>query len=199
HFLSGQGSPRILDIGCGTGNASAELLKLIPGARITCLDGSKEMLSAARGKLTSTVEDFHWLDLTDHGWEKTWAGDTFDAAFSVFVLEHLPFDAYQAFLRSVWGILKPGAPLVTAEGYGGQLNQTLFFDEMAQCEEQALRRESINPRELAETKEMSTEKERHYFTEMDEKKRWWRDAGLVDVNFIWQYYCLAILAGQKPR
>lgn len=199
YFLSGRETPRILDIGCGTGNTSAELLKLIPEARMTCLDGSKGMISAAKGKLASTVADFHCLDLTEVGWEKAWTGDTFDAAISLFVLEHLPFDAYQAFLRSVYGILKPGAPLVTAEGYGGQLNQTLFFDEMAQWEEQALRNQSITPQDLAEIKEMSARKERHYFAGMDEKKRWWQEAGLVQVDFIWQYYCVAVLVGQKPR
>jgi tRNA (cmo5U34)-methyltransferase len=199
HVLSGQGNPRILDIGCGTGNTSAELLKLIPEARMTCLDGSKGMLSAAKGKLASTVADFHCLDLIDDGWAKGWSGDTFDATISLLVLEHLPFDAYQAFLRSVYGILKPGAHLVAAEGYGGQLTHTLFFDEMVQREEQALWTESITPQELSEMKEMSGEKERHCFAGMDEKKRWWREAGFVDVDFIWQYYCIAILVGQKPR
>lgn len=198
HFLSNQESPRILDIGCGTGNASAEILKAIPDAQLTCLDGSREMLSAAQRKLASAVADFHCLDLTDHGWGRGWAGNTFDAAISLLVLEHLPFDAYQAFLRSVYQILKPGALLVTAEGYGEELNQTLFFDEMAQWEEQALRNKSIEQEELAEIKALSPKKERHYFVGMDEKKRWWQEAGFVDAGFIWQYYCVAILVGKKP-
>jgi hypothetical protein len=32
---------------------------------------------------------------------------------------------------------------------------------------------------------------------MEEKKRWWTEAGFADVESIWQYYCVAILVGRK--
>ncbi|MFI9272802.1 trans-aconitate 2-methyltransferase [Kitasatospora sp. NPDC052896] len=45
---AGGGTPRILDIGCGPGNSTAVLRERWPGARITGVDNSAEMLATAR-------------------------------------------------------------------------------------------------------------------------------------------------------
>lgn len=198
HFLADAKDLRILDIGCGTGNTTMELSKTFARARFTCLDGSREMLEHARKKLSSLSVDFHAGDLFQEGWDQHWPDHTFHGAISALVLEHLPFDAYERFLESVRRILKPGAPLVTVEGYAGETLQALFFEEMARWEADAVRNGRLSEEELELTKRHSREKEKHYFASLDERKKLWVKAGLTDVNFIWQYYCVAILAGRNP-
>lgn len=198
HFLAGQHGVRILDMGCGTGNSTEALLKLLPGARFICVDGSTGMLAAAERKLVSAPVEFHCLDLEQEEWPKDWERETFDAAMSVLVLEHLTPQGYRRILAQLLRRLKPNAWFVAVEGYSGEFNQTLFFGEMNKLEEQALVDGLITPNQLEEMKKLSAEKERHYFADLDEKKRWWIEAGFVGVTSIWQYYCVAALVGRKP-
>ncbi|MFC1836600.1 hypothetical protein ACFL2Q_18055, partial [Thermodesulfobacteriota bacterium] len=51
--------------------------------------------------------------------------------------------------------------------------------------------------QLEEIKQVSHDRESHYFSSMDERRQWWVEAGFSEVSFIWQYYCVAILVGQK--
>lgn len=198
HFLAGQHGVRILDLGCGTGNSTEALLKLLPGARFTCMDGSESMLAAAKGKLVSAPVEFHCLDLEREEWPKEWEQGTFDAAISVLVLEHLTPQGYRRILAQLLRRLKPNAWFVAVEGYSGEPNQTLFFGEMNKLEKQAVADSLITRNQLQEVKKLSAEKERHYFADLDEKKRWWIEAGFVGVTSIWQYYCVAALVGRKP-
>ena len=47
-------SPKILEVGCGTGTNLIHLYEKYPGARLTGIDISKEMLSKARNKIKKT-------------------------------------------------------------------------------------------------------------------------------------------------
>jgi tRNA (cmo5U34)-methyltransferase len=196
--LSDASAPRILDVGCGTGNATAELAKHLPGAVFTCLDGSEAMLSAAREKLSGLTNDFRRADLQLDGWAEPWNEETFDGAISVLVLEHLPFEAYRRFLRRLLNLLRPGARIITVEGYAGDLNQTLFFAEMAQWEKRAESSGAVPSDQLEKMKRLSAESEHHFLATMEEKKIWWIEAGYEEVEFVWQYYCVATLTGRKP-
>lgn len=49
--LGGHGSPRVLDLACGTGDVTLRLAEMLPGARVTGADLSAGMLEVARRKL----------------------------------------------------------------------------------------------------------------------------------------------------
>jgi trans-aconitate 2-methyltransferase len=49
--LSSKPNPRIYDLGCGPGNSTSALLSAFPGARITGVDASADMLAKARATL----------------------------------------------------------------------------------------------------------------------------------------------------
>lgn len=191
------GQLRLLDIGCGTGNATRELFKLFPRAVVCCVDGSAEMISKARTKLSSRSVEFRCHDLGDIGWNEPWMDHPFDAALSALVLEHLPHDAYRTFLTTALAVLKPGAWMVTAEGYAGEKTQSIYFGEMTTREEEAVRAGILSRRELDHIKRLSAEKETHYFASVHEKKEWWQEAGFTEVDLIWRYYCVGIMVGRK--
>jgi tRNA (cmo5U34)-methyltransferase len=198
HFHSRDGSPRLLDAGCGTGNTSSAILRSFPHAQLTCVDGSEEMISAARAKLADQSADFTRVDLASRDWGRTLADRSFDASVSVLVLEHLDFAAYRRCLQEFKRILKPGGILIAVEGYGERLNQELFYSEMALREGDAVRSGLISLELLEDMKQKSAEQETHYFAGMGEKKQWWIDAGFTDVDFVWQYFCVAVLVGRAP-
>ncbi len=198
YFHSRQGSPRLLDAGCGTGNTSAAILRSFPHAKLTCLDGSEEMISAAKAKLADKSANFQRVDLASRDWSRSWDDRSFDAAVSVLVLEHQDLDAYRRCLHEFKRILTPGGILIAVEGHGERLNQELYFGEMALKEGDAIRSGRISLELLQEMKEKSAEQETHYFAGMGEKKQWWIDAGFTDVDFVWQYFCVAVLVGRAP-
>ena len=199
-MVAHEDNPAILDLGCGTGNTILKLKQGLSRGRITCLDGSEKMLALAMSKLKPhSVTDFCVADLQGNGWADRWADDTFDAIISVLVLEHLPFDRYRDVLAEARRILKPSGWLVTVEGYAGDLNHRLFFEEMARLEERAIHAGHITRAEMEEIKSVSAAKEHHFLSSMADRRAWWLDAGFTDVDFIWQYYCVGTLVGRSLR
>lgn len=197
-FIEQRGRPVLLDLGCGTGNTTLELLKVFPQGEISCVDGSAQMIAQARQKLRHGNVTFHHRDLAQGAWNAPWTDNPIDGAISVFVLEHLPFDAYRQVLADVSTIMKPGAWLVTAEGYAGERCHKAFFKEMGRLEENAVSHRAITRDQLDRVKQLSAEHEVHYFATVDKKKQWWLDAGFTDVDVIWLYYCIGVMVGRKP-
>ncbi len=87
---------------------------------------------------------------------------------------------------------------MTVEGYEGDLLQALFQKEMIQKEAQFVRDGKMTQAQMDEMKNLSATKETHYFSTMRQKEDWWSESGFSSVEFIWQYYCVAALVGQKP-
>jgi tRNA (cmo5U34)-methyltransferase len=198
HFAGDKKPLRILDVGCGTGNTTLELLREFPEAQISCLDGSALMIQTAQKKLAGRNVEYCCLDLTADHWNVRWIDSPFDAAISVLVLEHLPFHTYRTFLVDLLAILKNGAWAVAVEGHAGERTQQIYFEDMAELERDAIRKNILTAVQLDQIRRMSAQKEVHYFTPVHQKKQWWEDAGFADVDLIWHYYCVGILAGRKP-
>jgi tRNA (cmo5U34)-methyltransferase len=198
HMFSQSQGIRILDVGCGTGNTTRALSKLFPKAGISCLDGSERMIALARQKLGKLPVEFHHLDIGTEAWNGPWSEQTFDAVISVLVLEHLPFPVYRKFLKDVQEVMKPGAWLVAVEGYAGAMNQRVYFEKMARLEQEAVLAGILTRGQMEEMKQISAEKESHFFAEPEEKKGWWLESGLIEVWTIWQYYCVGVMVGRKP-
>ena len=93
--------PRVLDFGCGTGNAAQFLLRL-PGAReVVGIDVSDRLLTRARAEHES--ETIHFATIKEHR-----ADATFDAAYCNGVFHHIPVTDRAAAIAIVHGSLKSG-------------------------------------------------------------------------------------------
>jgi ubiquinone/menaquinone biosynthesis C-methylase UbiE len=95
---------RVLDVGCGTGNATLCLVAAFPGAGVLGLDLSRGMLERAREKLEGVElvrADAARLPL---------APASFDLVLGAYVLHHL--DDPAGFYAGVGEVLRPGGRLV---------------------------------------------------------------------------------------
>ncbi len=192
-------SPKILDLGCGTGNASAAILKRSPGAKVFFLDGSASMVDAAEKKIEAvspgSVIGSRVSDLAAGDWDRGLGKGEFDAVVSTLVLEHLDFESYKTVVKKCFDLLKPGGWLIAVEGYAeGESDMVGWF-----CELMDERRALIEDPDLSDfVSGLRAKEEVHYYTGKNQKATWWREAGFERVHVVWQYLCIALMAGIRP-
>jgi ubiquinone/menaquinone biosynthesis C-methylase UbiE len=189
---------RILDLGCGTGNASMTILEKIPG-QIFLVDGSEKMIDIASEKISSkftyAVAGKKVADLSSSDWDVDLGSPEYDAIVSTLVLEHLPFDRYRAVLDKCYRLLAPGGWLIAVEGYEeeeGSDMQSWFNQQMEN------NRRVLDPSMASFVALLREQKEIHYYTGKRQKEDWWKQAGFEKVVVLWQYLCIALMAGRKP-
>lgn len=110
---------RVLDVGCGTGALAFAAKSLAPGALVSGIDASPEMVAVARkkagrkrGDVTFEVAAIESLPFGD---------GEFDIVLSSLMLHHLPSDVKAAGLAEVARVLKPSGRFVVVDfaGTGG--------------------------------------------------------------------------------
>jgi len=102
----------VLELGSGPGFITEQLLDLLPSGRVTTVENSPEMLSAAAAYLADKAGDrLHAVsgDVMATGLP----ADTFDFAIARFLYEHLPDPIGAA--RESLRVLKPGGTLVLVD------------------------------------------------------------------------------------
>jgi ubiquinone/menaquinone biosynthesis C-methylase UbiE len=125
------GSARLLELGCGAGAQTAILLRRNPQLRITAIDRSPTHLAAARRFFDRRPTAGGRLQfLQAEATELPFAARTFDAALSVWLLEHAPDPL--AILREARRVLKTGGRLHLREVF----NASVYIRPLAPALEQ---------------------------------------------------------------
>jgi tRNA (cmo5U34)-methyltransferase len=97
---------RILELGTGTGVTTRRVLERHPGARLTGVDSSAEMLAAA---------DLPGADLRLQDLREPLPDGPFDLVFSALAVHHLDGPGKADLFRRVAGALAPGGRFVLAD------------------------------------------------------------------------------------
>jgi ubiquinone/menaquinone biosynthesis C-methylase UbiE len=106
---------RVLDVGCGTGEAAERLLQTFPGIALTGVDVEEPHLARARARCARFGERAKFI--TDDAMHLSAKDTEFDLVLSRHVIQALP-DAARA-LHEMIRVLKPGGRLhCLAEDYG---------------------------------------------------------------------------------
>ena len=120
-----RGIRSILDVGSGAGQIARHLLKYAdPGARVTCIDLSHQMLRRGRNRLKSSNPNFVTADLT----RLPFADGSFDCITCSYVLEHLPDP--QPGLAEIARVLAKGGRmflLTSEDNLSGALTSRLWY------------------------------------------------------------------------
>jgi tRNA (cmo5U34)-methyltransferase len=188
---------RILDLGCGTGNASLAVLKKMP-ARIFLIDGSPSMMAVATDKISTFFPEALSGSKVVNLFRDNWSDDLVfcqDAIISTLVLEHLPLQIYGKVVEKCFDILVPGGWLMTVEGYEEEGSDMIqWFNE-----EMQVRRIGLDSEISSYIGELRNNNEIHYYTSKRQKETFWKNIGFEKVNIIWQYLCLSLMIGNKPK
>jgi ubiquinone/menaquinone biosynthesis C-methylase UbiE len=129
-LLGLRGDEHVLDVACGTGNASLAVARLLPKGRVTAVDFSPGMLDQARRKAASlkiTNIDFAERDMQDLGFaEKPF--DIAVCAFGIFFVEDM-----ETQLAHIASMVKPGGRVMISnfqESYFHPLKD-MFINRLA--------------------------------------------------------------------
>jgi ubiquinone/menaquinone biosynthesis C-methylase UbiE len=121
--VGGETNPRVLELGCGTGNLTARLAAR--GATVTAIDQDPEMLAVAREKLGGeprvTLQEMAAVEIADR-----FPAGHFDAVAGTLVLSEMSEDEQAYVLAAARRVLRPGGRLAVAdevrpEGLWGRL------------------------------------------------------------------------------
>lgn len=99
-------SDTVLEIGCGTGYFTKEIVKT--GAIVTAIDISPELLNIAKQEITQPNVHF----MLDNAYELSFGDSSFDSVVGSSVLHHLEIEKA---IREMYRVLKPGGSIFFTE------------------------------------------------------------------------------------
>jgi len=104
----------VLDIGCGTGNLSLEIVKRLPsGGHVIGIDAGEKMVTLAKNKLQEKQIPIQFLRVSAES--VPFKDEVFDCIFNVFLLHHLPMELKIAAFKEMYRVLKKGGEVVTVD------------------------------------------------------------------------------------
>jgi len=105
---------KIVDIGCGTGEFLLEIAKTYNNIKAYGIDASEEMVAIAKKK--AITRGYSTLNFELAEAEKLpYENETFDCAFNIFLLHHLPMESKLKCLKEIYRVLKPEKPFLLVD------------------------------------------------------------------------------------
>jgi len=168
---------RVLDLATGDGRLLRLLRAERPAVRGVGVDFSEPMLTRARDHFAGHGR----IELVQHDMNEPLPDlGTFDAVVSSFAIHHLEHERKRSLYAEVFGVLQPGGPFVNLEHVASPTEKLhlAFFDAIGE------------PIENEDPSDRTTD--------IESQLSWLRDAGFDDVDCIWKWREMALLAGTKP-
>jgi demethylmenaquinone methyltransferase/2-methoxy-6-polyprenyl-1,4-benzoquinol methylase len=104
----------VLDVGCGTGNLSLEIVRRLPfGGHVIGIDAGEKMVTLAKNKLHNAQSPIQFLRVS--AGNISFKDEVFNCVFNVFLLHHLPMELKIAAFNEMYRVLKKGGELVTVD------------------------------------------------------------------------------------
>ncbi len=179
----------VLDLGAGTGLLSALIAYSHPGARITLLDLSEEMLSRARERLEPGGERFRFVqfDYTEQS-----LGGPYDAIVSALSIHHLADRSKRDLFQRAYQALMPGGVFIN-------LDQVRAESDAIEKRSHARWLERVRELGVGES-DLRQALERMKFDRtatLDAQFGWLREAGFREVACTYRNLIFAVYSGEK--
>lgn len=181
-------SPRILDVGAGTGLFAGLVLQKYPDAQLTLIDYSEKMLDGARQRFGEAARvQYIVADYTAHPFT-----ETYDVIISSLSIHHLPHEEKRKLFAALYRALRPGGIFVNADQVRGTTAETDAYYKRRWLE--AVRASGL-PEHLIQA---SVERRKHDINaSVEEQIRWMEEAGFCDVDCLYKNLEFAVFCGKK--
>lgn len=180
-------SPRVLELGAGTGLFSAMILERFPGARLRLLDASAPMLDEARRRFAGREGvDFSVADMASADLGTGW-----DAIVSALAIHHLEDEEKRVLFARIREALAPGGIFVNAE-------QVLGPSPAAEMRYRRIWNADIRALGASEAQVAAADGRMAFdrCASVEDQLGWMRAAGLVDVDCSFKSWRFAVLSGR---
>jgi tRNA (cmo5U34)-methyltransferase len=186
---SGKPSPRILDMGAGTGLLSALLLEKYPTASMTLLDISEKMLAVARERFAGRdnvkfcTGDYSQADL----------GGPYDLVCSALSIHHLEREEKRRLFGRIFSVLVPGGIFVNADQTEGET--PYFSDRYREYWNRFLKNGPLASREHKEILRRRDTLDKN--EKLSDQLAWLKEAGFSDVDVIYRNRTFAVTVARR--
>ncbi|MFI5399343.1 MAG: corrinoid protein-associated methyltransferase CpaM [Candidatus Binatia bacterium] len=111
--VAGQPAPRVLEIGCGTGNLTRRLAER--GAIVTAIDINPDMLAVAHAKLSDLSPTVELREMAAVEIADRFTAGSVDAVAATLALSEMSEEEQAYVLDAAYRVLRPGGRLVVAD------------------------------------------------------------------------------------
>lgn len=197
---------RILDIGSGPGSLSLRILKKYPKVVITCLDGSLQMLAAAKKMLdnySAQKKTFIKFNFETEKLSEVF-NEKFDMVVSAFAIHHLSHRAKRQLFKEIYKIIETNGgfingDIVRSKNHKIELKyEDVWARHVKKMVKYILKKDILLESIKAEGRKRE-EEEGDKPASLEEQLRWLRTAGFDTVECVWKYYCFAVYGGFKSQ
>jgi len=182
-------SPRVLDVGAGTGIYSSALLSRYPKAKLTLIDFAENMLDIAKEKFSGCEEASFLLD--DY-FTHDYGDGIFDIIISALSIHHLDAHDKQAYYAKLYSLLEDGGELINADIISSGSPETdAVYDELWTD----FVTKNIGEGEYLERFKKSKDIDKP--SSLEEQFSWLREAGFKSVDCVFKRYNFAVLYAKR--
>lgn len=179
---------KILDLGCGTGILSNQMLRAFPKAQVVAFDLAENMLTACERNLSSYKDR---LTLIKGNFASDYFGSDYDLIVSGLAIHHLADVEKPRLYKRIYDSLNQG---------GAFINREVVLGESSSLTDRYhhLWREYIRSNGEDDEKWFNKYLEEDIPAPVDVQTNWLREIGFIDVGCHWKYFNFAIFGGIKP-
>ena len=168
---------RILDLGTGDGRLLALVRSEHPGTEAVAVDFSPAMLEVSRKRFDGDSR----VRVVEHNMDSSLpALGNFDAVISSFAIHHLVHERKRALYAEVFALLNAGGMFCNLEHVSSPTPR---------LHEEFLLRIGFT---------VETEDPSNKLLDLEKQLGWLREIGFTDVDCLWKWRELALLAGRRP-
>lgn len=167
---------RVLDLGTGDGRLLGLVKREFPEVEAVAVDFSPAMLEAARKRFAADSS----VRVVEHNFDQPLPNlGTFDAAISSFAIHHVVHERKRGLYAEVFGLLNNGGVFCNLEHVASP---------SPRLHEEFLHRIGFT---------VETEDPSNKLLDLETQLQWLREIGFVDVDCLWKWRELALLAGRR--
>lgn len=182
--------PRVLELGCGTGNLSVLLRNWLPQAHLTLVDLSHESLETCRARIGNGRQT-HYLAKNMATLE--FPSGSFDLIVSSIAIHHLTSEQKRELLHQCYQWLTPNGTLLFADQFRGA-TLAIYEQHLAGWQQMSLK---AGGTEDEFSMWMQHQREHDHHDSLTQHFAWLEQAGFKAIDCVWRCRLWAIVHARK--